>query len=82
MTKKTICSIPQLSDDMETSSFYSDATNIVNGTIDITRGSMDTDTTISLLSMATKSTIDLENVIDDENPEKSGQYLVFNVTGH
>ena len=43
---------------------------------------IDNTTSLSLLSLAPKSTIEIVPVIDEENPEKSGQYVEFIVSGH
>lgn len=71
--KKTICSIPQLSNDIQSSKFYKDATHILNP--DLSKATIDTTTSMSLLTLAPKSTID----IDDR---EDGQYAVFVVSGN
>ena len=72
--KKTICSIPRLSNDVQSDGFYRDATNIVARNLDMTRVNVNENTSLSLLSLAQKSTIDLVNKPD-------GQYLSFVVSG-
>ena len=82
VTKKTICSIPVISNDVESSAFYNDATNITERNTDLTKINIDNATSISLLSLAPKATIDIIPILDEENPERSGQYLEFVVSGH
>lgn len=59
VTRKTICSSPNLSNDVESSSFHRDATHIMSMGVDMTRASMDSSTSTSLLSLVPKSTLDL-----------------------
>lgn len=82
ITKKTICAIPRISNDVESDQFYSDATNITERNTDLTRVNIDNSTSLSLLSLAPKSTIEIVPVIDEEDPDKSGQYVEFIVSGH
>lgn len=79
ITKKTICSIPTLSDNVDSQNFYSDVTNITSRKIDLSRAELDESTSIPLLSLARKSTIDVVDLLDDEH---QGQYLEFVVSGH
>ena len=76
VTKKTICSSPNLSSDIQSNSFYADATNIMEGNLtDTSNSSIDSSTTISLLSMVPKATIDVI-----QKPE--GQFARMVVSGH
>ena len=80
INKKTICSIPVLDNDVESDEFHADATN--NDTaqdLDLTKNNIDRSTSLSLLTLATKSTIDVVNNLDEDH---LGQYIVFVVSGH
>lgn len=72
--RKTICSIPQLSNDVQNDSFYEDSDNLTN--MDLTKVNIDTTTQLPLLSLQTKSTIDIETRLNE------GQFLVFVVSGN
>ena len=82
ITKKSVCSAPRLREDVQSNSFYEDATNITQRAQDLTRVSMDTATSTSLLSLTPTATIDVKSIIDEETPDNSGQYIEFIVTGH
>jgi hypothetical protein len=75
VVRKTICSSPRLSNDVMSEQFHSDATNIMVVGMDFTRSNMDSSTSLSLLSMSPKSTIDLIS-------KEDGQYLRMIVTGN
>lgn len=70
---KTICSIPHLSNDIQSDKFFNDSNNLTNP--DFSRANNPDGESISLLSLAQKSTIELFNRDD-------GQYLRFVVGGH
>lgn len=72
--KKTICSIPVLSNDVQSDKFYNDSNNILNNP-DLAKATIDNSTSLSLLNMSPKSTIDIIN-------KEDGQYLQFVVGGH
>lgn len=72
--KKTICSIPVLSNDVQSDKFYNDSNNILNNP-DFAKATIDNSTSLSLLNMYPKSTIDIVN-------KEDGQYLQFVVGGH
>lgn len=75
ITKKTVCSIPKLKDDVDAEDFYRDATSIASKGLP-QRTSIDASTTLSLLSLQPKATIELINKM-----EPPGQYVRFIVTG-
>ena len=50
--------------------------------MDLTKINMDSNTSTSLLTMATKSTIDVIDDIDEKTGERNGQYIEFIVSGH
>jgi len=75
ITKKTLCSIPKMSNDIQSDTFSEDARNLISETSDLTRANIDNSTSQSLLSLATKSTL---NVINKDD----GQYLRMVVSGH
>ena len=64
ITKKSVCSAPRLSEDVQSNSFYEDATNITQRTQDLTRVDMDEATSISLLSLSPTATIDVKSILD------------------
>ena len=74
ITRKTLCSAPSLSTDVQGANF-SDATNLTN--MDLTRVNIDSSTSTSLLSLFPKATIDVINKL-----EPPGQYLMFIVGGN
>ena len=74
ITKKTICSIPLLSNNVQSPNFHADVT-LLKDSLDLTKVNIDDATSLSLLSLATKSTIDLIQKDD-------GQYLSFVVSGN
>ena len=77
--KCTVCSIPQLSDDVQSNDFHLDATNIAANGMDLARANIDNSTSLSLLTLAPKATIQVEN--HDERTYKIGQFLKFIVSG-
>ena len=79
ITKKTICSAPMLSNETESVKFYKDATNIANRNADLTKINIDDSTSIPLLSLAKKASINVVNLLDQEH---QGQYLELVVSGH
>jgi hypothetical protein len=64
ITKKTICSAPMLSNETESVKFYRDATNIANRNADLTKINIDDSTSIPLLSLAKKASINVVNLLD------------------
>lgn len=78
--KCTVCSIPKLSDDVQAPNFHLDATNIAANGMDLSRANIDNSTSLSLLTLAPKATVRVEN--HDERTYKSGQYLKFVVSGN
>ena len=72
--KKTICSIPVLSNDVQSDKFYNDSNNLINNP-DMAKVNIDNSTSLSLLNLSPKSTIEIVN-------KKDGQYLQFVVSGH
>ena len=78
--KCTVCSIPQLSDDVQSNDFHLDATNIAANGMDLARANIDNSTSLSLLTLAPKATIKVEN--HDERTYKIGQFLKFIVSGN
>ena len=78
--KCTVCSIPQLSNNVKRSDFHYDATNIAANGMDLARANIDNSTSLSLLTLAPKATINVEN--HDERTYKIGQFLKFVVSGN
>jgi hypothetical protein len=78
--KCTVCSIPQLSNNVKRSDFHYDATNIAANGMDLARANIDNSTSLSLLTLAPKATINVEN--HDERTYKIGQFLKFIVSGN
>ena len=76
ITKKTVCSIPKLKDDVDARNFYNDATNIAARGGQLRRTSLDASTSLSLLSLQPKATMELINKM-----EPPGQYVRFVVSG-
>ena len=76
----TMCSIPQLSDDVRSNNFHLDATNIAANGMDMARANIDNSTSLSLLTLAPKAAIKVEN--HDERTYKIGQFLKFVVSGN
>ena len=72
--KKTICSIPVLSNDVQSDKFYNDSNNLMNNP-DMAKVNIDNSTSLSLLNLYPKSTIEIVN-------KEDGQYLQFVVSGH
>ena len=72
--KMTVCSAPRLSNDVQSSNFHADATNLSN--MDMRRAVADNTTSLSLLSTQPTATIRIDQDI------YTGQYLEFVVTGN
>ena len=95
LEKCTICSSPNLSDDTESDNFHTDARNIGDAGMDLTRMNIDDSTSQSLLSLYPKATIAVRTYFhDDDDPDtyrlpledddsnKIHQYIEFVVTGN
>ena len=73
VVKKTICSIPVISNDTQRRNFFADANNLM--VPDLQGKNVDERTSLSLLSLSQKSTLDIVEKSD-------GQYLRFVVSGN
>lgn len=93
--KCTICSSPALPNDTESDNFHTDARNIGESGMDLTRMNIDDSTSQSLLSLYPKTTVSVRTYFhDDDDPDtyrlpledddsnKIHQYLEFIVTGN
>ena len=76
VTVKRVCQTPRFKNDVESNNFHLDVTNMTSPTV-LTRRNLNNDMSLSLLSLAPKTTID---VLNKDDPH--GQYLRFVVTGN
>lgn len=65
--KCTVCSSPTLEDDTQADNFHTDARNIGDVGMDLTRTGIDNSTSLSVLSLAPKATIALRSYVYDED---------------
>ena len=66
LEKCTVCSSPNLTDDTESDNFHSDARNIGEVGLDLTRSRIDNSTSQSLLYLYPKATISVRTYVHDE----------------
>ena len=65
--KCTVCSAPNLSNDTQSDSFHTDARNIGEVGMDLTRTNIDASTSLSLLSLYPKATIALKTYVEEKD---------------
>ena len=95
LEKCTVCSSPSLSSDTQSDNFHTDARNIGEMDINLSRTNIDTATSQSLLSLYPRATIaiktyfhdeektnDYREPMDGDDANKIHQYIEFVVTGN
>ena len=75
VTRQTVCQSPILSNDIQRSSYFQDATNIIN--MNTTRANVGGAISQSLLNLAPRAAMKVINKVD-----KPGQYAMFVVSGN
>ena len=78
--KCTVCSSPSLSDDTESDNFHTDARNIGESGLDLTRINIDDATSQSLLSLYPKATIAIKTYFHDEEEPKVYRTPILSVS--
>lgn len=78
--KCTVCSSPNLTDDTESDNFHTDARNIGESGLDLTRINIDDATSQSLLSLYPKATIAIKTYFHDEEEPKVYRTPILSVS--